>query len=190
MQLRRIVLFSFPLGLATVLAACGTLETTASVAKAGVSVVGTTVSTTANVAKTTADLGLKTVSTAATVGSVAMSAGSAAVSAGAAAKNASAATAAVAVAGAVAVGSAVKWGIEFSRSNELQFAPVVADGANIFVTKEGARVATSGCDASRANEPALLVINRSGEYHVRSSTHTDARNCPVLSIHESKQANQ
>jgi hypothetical protein len=166
---------------------CGTIETTASVAKVGASVVGTTVSAGATVAKTTAELGLKTASTAATVGGVALTAGSAAVSAGAAAKTATVATYGVAIAGASAVGGTVKWGVENSRSDDLEFAQVVADGSNRFLSKEGARIVTSGCDESKANEPALLVVNRSGEYTVRTVRSTtnadaDARRCPVVSI--------
>jgi hypothetical protein len=179
--------------LATTLAACGVIRTTADVAQAGVSVVGTTVSATATVAKTTADIGIKTASTAATIGSAAvsagsatMSAGSAAVSAGAAAKGATAATYSVAVAGATAVGGAVKWGMEFSRADDLEFTQVKAEGANSFVSKEGTSIATNGCDEMVANTPALLVVNRKGEYNVRTRVNDDARNCSVVSIVEQK----
>jgi hypothetical protein len=190
----------FPLALSLSLTSCAVIETTASVAKTTASVVATTVETTVSVAKTTADIGLKTASTAATVGSAAMSAGSAAVSAGAAAKNATAATASVAVAGAVALGSAVKWGVEFSRSEDIEFAAITADGANRFLSKEGSRIETIGCDESRVNQPALLVVNRKGEYSVRTNANAnatvnsagtnataDARSCPVVSINDSKQ---
>jgi hypothetical protein len=189
----RVLLLPSVCALASALGACSVIKTTADVAQTGASIVGTTVSTTASVAKTTADIGLKTVSTAATVGSVTMSAGSAAasaasatVSAGAAAKSATAATYGVAVAGATAVGGAVKWGMEFSRTDDLEFTPVTADGANSFVSKEGRRIATTGCDDAIANAPALLVVNRKGEYSVRGSLNTEARSCPVVTINESK----
>jgi hypothetical protein len=162
------------------LTACSTIETTANVAKAGASVVGTAVSTTATVATTTAELGLKTASTVATVGGTAASAGSAAISAGAAAKTASAATAVAAVAGATAVAGAVKWGIEFSRENELEYANVKADGGDRFSSREGSRIITQDCNEARAGEPGLLVTRRSGDFYVRMN----GRECQVLFINE------
>jgi hypothetical protein len=181
---RRILAFACLLACVCALAACSTIETTANVAKASASVVGTAVGTTASVAKTTADVGLKTVSTAAVVGSATLSAGSAAISAGAAARTATAATASVAIAGATAVGSAVKWGVEFSRSEDIEFASVRAESANLFVSKEGARIATNGCDESKANEPALLVTNRKGEFTVRTRGDEATRECKVVTINE------
>jgi hypothetical protein len=165
---------------AVALTACSTIETTASVAKAGASVVGTAVTTTAAVASTTAELGLKTASAAATVGSTAAAAGSAAVSAGAAAKTASAATAGAVIVGASAVASAVKWGIEFSRDNDLEYANITNEGGDRFSSREGSRILTQDCQDARAGEPALLVTRRSGDFRVRMS----GRECQVLSINE------
>ncbi len=163
------------------LSACSTVATTANALKAGASVVGTTVNATTSVASTAADIGLKSASTAANVGS-------AAITAGAAARTASAATASVAIAGATAIGGAVKWGIEHARSEELQHTPMTAEGSNAFVSKEGSRVVTLGCDESRANDPALLVINRRGEYLVRTRAVDTAKECAVVSINEQKSA--
>jgi hypothetical protein len=181
-QVIRLLLASFAACVSVALAGCSTIETTAHVAKAGASVVGTAVATTASVAATTAEIGLKTASTVATVGATAASAGSAAVSAGAAAKSASAATAAVAVAGATAVAGAVKWGIEFSRDNDIQYANLTADGADRFSSGEGARIVTQDCSEARAGEPALLVTRRSGDVYVR----THGRECLVLFINDAK----
>jgi hypothetical protein len=164
------------------LAACSTIETTGNVIKAGASVAGTAVTTTASVAATSAELGLKTASTVATVGSTVASAGSAAVSAGAAAKTATAATAAVAVAGASVAVSAVKWGMEFSRDNDIQYASLITDGGDRFSSGEGARITTQDCSDARVGEPALLVTRRSGEFYVR----TNGRECLVLSINDAK----
>ncbi len=170
-----------------VMSSCAVVETTASVAKTTASVVATTVETTASVAKTTTDIGLKTASTAATIGGVAMSAGSAtmsagsaAVSAGAAARTATAATAGVAVAGATAVAGAVKWGIEFSRDNDLEYANITTAGGDRFSSREGARIITQDCSDARSGEPALLVTRRNGDFYVR----TNGRECQVLFINE------
>jgi hypothetical protein len=171
--------FSIVACTAVLLSGCGTIQTTANVVKTGASVVGSTVSATTAVASTAADIGLKSASTAASVGS-------ATIAAGAAARTATAATASVAIAGATALGGAVKWGIEFARSEELQHAPIIAEGANAFLSKEGSRVVTLGCDESRANEPALLVINRRGEYLVRTRATEGAKECAVVSINEQK----
>jgi hypothetical protein len=180
LSLPRAPVFAAAIGSAAALVACSTIETTANVAKAGASVVGTAVTTTAAVATTTAELGLKTASAAATVGSTAAAAGSAAISAGAAAKNATAATAAVAVAGASVAAGAVKWGIEFSRDSDLEYANVAADGGDRFSSREGSRIITQDCHEARVGEPALLVTRRSGDFRVRMS----GRECQVLFINE------
>lgn len=161
---------------------CSVVRTTADVAATSASAVGKAVDTTAMVAKTTADIGLKAASTAVVVGGASVGAGSAAISAAAATRSAAAATASVAMTGVIAVGSAVKWGVEFARQDDLEFATIAAEGANQFLSKEGARIVTHGCDDIKAHEPALLVAQRSGEFNVRAGRDEMQRICKVLTI--------
>jgi hypothetical protein len=161
----------------TALTACSVVRTTADVAGAGVSAIGSTVSTTASVAKTVVDVGLKTVSTAATVGSAAVSAGSATLSAASAAKSVTVATANTAIAGASLVGSGVMATAAMSRDAEISHTPVVASAVDTFVMQDGRILHTQGCENIDVGRPAVLVIDRDGRHEVRMS---GAAHCTVV----------
>jgi hypothetical protein len=135
------------------LSACSVIQTTADVAKAGVSV-------------------------ASTVGNTAVGAASATVSAASTAKNMSLATANTAIAGAALIGSGVTAAVVLSRGSEISHAPVTARAPDAFATADGRIAETQGCDQVSVGKPGILVVDRNGKYEVR----IDGSACTVMRL--------
>jgi hypothetical protein len=137
------IAFSLPALFSCVaLSACSVVQTTADVAKAGVSI-------------------------ASTVGNTAVGAASATVSAASMAKTVTVATANTAIAGAALIGSGVTAAVMLSRGKEISHAPVTARAADAFIMADGRVAETQGCDQVASGKPGILVVDRDGKYEVR-----------------------
>jgi hypothetical protein len=137
------------------LSGCAVVRTTADVVKTTAGVAGTVVSTTADVAKTGVGMGV--------------TAGSAAVSAAGNAKSLALSTASVAISGASLLGSAVVWGIQLTKTEDVQVAPVVSLGEGRFRSAEGQVVSSTACADVPAQTPALFAMTKDGSAQVRVS---------------------
>jgi hypothetical protein len=137
------------------LSGCAAVRTTAEVVKTTASVAGTVASTTADIAKTGVNMGV--------------TAGSAAVAAAGTAKSLALSTASVAMSGASLIGSAVVWGIQLTKTEDAQIAPVVSLGEGRFRSAEGQVLSSTSCADVAAQTPALFAMTKDGSAQVRVS---------------------